>query len=142
LLLIDFLSLYNYHLKEMTMKKTVMTLALMLAVPAQAEVFKCKIGESKTVYQPTPCANANDAKAIEIKRRSAEKEAKAAEDLKQWQAQHDAAQAAEKAAMQAEHDRVLREAEVAAQQHTAAAERRQAQALEDGKAGTTVVIGR
>jgi hypothetical protein len=122
-------------------KLTVISLMVVLSTPVQSEVFKCKLGESKTTYQSTPCANA-DVKQIDIKRRSAEKEAKAIEELKQWQAKYDAAQAAEKAAMQAERERLLREAEVTAQQNTAAAERRQAQAIEDGKMHPVVVFGR
>lgn len=124
-------------------------IVLMAASPAQAEVFKCKNGENKTVYQSAPCIGAVEVTPVEIKRRSAEKEAAAVAALKQWQDKHEAEEAAEKAAMQAEHDRKLREAEVNAAERNARAqdgqweaEHRQANAMEQGKAGSVIIIGR
>jgi len=50
-------------------------IALLMTSPTQAEVFKCKVGENKIIYQPAPCSNDTESTAIEIKQRSAEKEA-------------------------------------------------------------------
>ncbi len=52
-------------------------IALLTTSPTQAEVFKCKVGENKIIYQPAPCSNDTESTAIEIKQRSAEKEAAA-----------------------------------------------------------------
>lgn len=134
---------------KITKQTVIAAMALLMAnADLHAEVFKCKIGESKTVYQPAPCAG-TEVTTIEIKRRSAEKEAKAANELKQWQAKYETAEAADKAAMKAEHEQRLREAEVSAAERNAVAqagqweaERRQAQAMEEGKSRPIVVIGK
>jgi len=120
--------------------KTIIILAfvVMLSMQAKAEVFKCKSSENKITYQTTPCVGAADVKKIEIKKRSAEKEAEEAAKLEAWTAQHNAEEEREATAAKELRDEELRAAEVAAQQinadaqiDQAEAQRRQAKALEN-----------
>ncbi len=118
--------------------KALLPVLLTLALPVQAEIFKCKISEFKTVYQTKPCVGAVNAKKIEIKPRSAEAEAAAVTRLKEWEASNALKQAAEKEALKAEQEEALRQAEIKATQDSAKAQRdladaqyRQAQALEN-----------
>lgn len=131
------------------MKIALAAIAIIAVSPAQAEVFKCKNSENKTVYQSAPCSGVVEATPVEIKRRSAEKEAAAAVALKQWQDKHAAEEAAEKAEQEAAYQKRLREAEVIAAEKNAKAqagqweaERRQAEAMENGRMSPVVVIGR
>jgi len=125
-------------------------IALLMTPPTQAEVFKCKVGENKITYQPTPCSDDAESAAIEIKRRSAEKEAAAIADLNRWKETYEKNQALEIARIKEARAQQLREAEVLATERNAIAqqghwdaEHRQARAMEQGKVGNTVVnIGR
>lgn len=116
-------------------KKPYIVIAALALLSAQtelhAEVFKCKTADAKTVYQPTPCTDAAVVTPIEIKKRSAEQEAAAAEALKHWQDKHDTEEAAKIAARKAAHEEKLREAEVSAAQRNAAAQIGQEQALNE-----------
>ena len=76
--------------------KALLLVLLSLTLPVQAEIFKCKISEFKTVYQTKPCVGAVNNQKIEIKQRNAEAEAAAVTRLKEWEASHAAKQATEK----------------------------------------------
>lgn len=125
-------------------------IALLMTSPIRAEVFKCKVGENKIIYQPAPCSNDAESTAIEIKRRSAEKEAAAIADLNRWKGKYEKNEALKIARIKEARAEQLREAEViaaernvTAQQGQWEAEHRQARAMEQGKVGNTVVnIGR
>jgi len=119
--------------------KALLLVLLTLALPVQAEIFKCKISEFKTVYQAKPCgAGTVKNQKIELKQRSAKEEAAAVTRLKEWEASYAAKQAAEKEALKAEQEEALRRAEIKAAQDSAKAQLdqadaqyRQAQALEN-----------
>ncbi|MGR9014155.1 MAG: hypothetical protein ACU83U_10970 [Gammaproteobacteria bacterium] len=106
------------------MKITVILFTSLLTSPVYAQVFKCKTAGSKTIYQSTPCLDAV-VTPIEIKRRSAEKEAEAVAALKQWNAAHEAEEQAKQIAIKEAYKEKLREAEVRAIQKNAAAQQGQ-----------------
>ncbi|MDO9138799.1 MAG: hypothetical protein Q7U38_00530 [Methylobacter sp.] len=125
-------------------------IALLMTSPIRAEVFKCKVGENKIIYQPAPCSNDAESTAIEIKRRSAEKEAVAIAALNQWKETYEKNEALKIARIKEARAQQLREAEVRATERNAIAqqgqwnaEHRQARAMEEGKVGNNfITIGR
>jgi hypothetical protein len=139
--------------------KILFFILLTIAMPVNAEVFKCVGSDGLIKYQSTPCVDAAITKQVEIKSRSAQKEMEAVENFRKWTAQKAAQKAAqaekeeaqaEKAA-QAEKERLnfeLRAAEVNALQRTADAhfdeidvQNRQAQAQEDANKLQVYQIG-
>lgn len=111
------------------MKSILIIIAMIIATPAHAEIFKCADPVTKRVkYQPKPCEGAAIEKPIEIKNRSAEEEARAARDRAVWEARYAAEQAEKDAQWLADYELRLREDEVSAKIHDAAAQRAQAAA--------------
>lgn len=118
--------------------KSLFFILLALALPVNAEVFKCVGSDGLIKYQPTKCMNASLEKQIDIKARSPKEEAASVENLREWTARYDAKQKQEE---QAEKERVnakLRADEVDALQRNASAQsdnvasqNRQARAMED-----------
>ncbi|MDP1774272.1 MAG: hypothetical protein Q8L15_18545 [Methylobacter sp.] len=108
----------------------ILGLALIAAFPAKAEVFKCKSGESKTIYQPNPCATDESGNRIEIKQLSREKTAQAEAKLKAWYAERDAKELANYKAWQEEELRKLRISEADSAQRNADAQVGQKDALD------------
>jgi hypothetical protein len=111
------------------MKSIFIITAMLISIPAHAEIFKCANPVTKRVkYQPTPCEGAVIEQSIEIKKRSADEEARAARARDEWEARYEAEEAEKAARRQAEYELRLREAEVAAKIDDSAAQRGQAAA--------------
>lgn len=103
--------------------------AMIISMQAHAEIFKCADPVTKRVkYQPKPCEGAVVEQSIEIKKRSADEEARAARERAEWEARYEAEEAEKAARRQEAYELSLREAEVAAKVDDAAAQRAQAAA--------------
>lgn len=118
----------------------VVSIAVMVSAPlaVNAGVFKCEDSDSKISYQPHPCAK-SVSKQVEIKKRSAEKDAEAAADLQAWEYNYAAREAAKREEsrinMEKEQEYRLRAAEVDAAN-------RQARALENEQTDIAAEISR
>jgi hypothetical protein len=111
--------------------KILITLLVIAMMPlcAKADVFKCKISDSKTVYQPTPCEHAAAVQKVDIQKRSQEKDAEAAAKLRAWNKKREAQEALEYERNKELAERSLREKEVDAQLQNADEQRKQSEAL-------------
>lgn len=110
----------------------------MIALPASAEVIKCKLASGKIVYQQTPCPSAAvSQKIIDIKKPDPGEIEEAEKKLKIWQAEQAADEAAKIKAAKEEQEELDRQSTInalnrnaIAQQQQAIAAQRQAEALQ------------
>ena len=95
----------------------IVTIAVMTFTPlaVKAGVFKCEGNNSKIIYQPQPCTK-GVSKSVEIKQRSAEKDAEEAAKLQIWENNNAVREATEKEALrinqEKEQEYRMHEAEV------------------------------
>jgi|GEM_PF-1687646 len=111
------------------MKALLILLLASLPLTAQADIFKCTDLQTKrTRYQPKPCASTVAEQRIEVKRRSAEEEAAAAERLRDWRARQAEEDVLKEKIAKEKREAWLRAAEIDAAQRNVAAQQELARA--------------
>lgn len=118
------------------MRKLIFLLSL-IAIPTQAEVYKCTEKYGKTIYQNSPCKSSARAEQLDIQAVDPEQEAKALSKLEAIRGEYEARKAAQAESEKADAKRRAEAAvlefsrrNAAAQIEQAEAQQRQASAME------------
>jgi len=111
------------------MKRIILVLLATLLAPAQAEIFKCRVAEQKTIYQSVPCPDdAVNQQIIEIKKPDPARVTEAEARLKVWQAEQDVKEAEKRKAQKERQEALDRQAAIDALNRSAIAQEELAEA--------------
>ncbi len=118
----------NRVFKGCAMGKINIALLMVLAVPANAEVFKCRL-DDKTVYQATPCPpNAIKQRVLDIQPTAPDKVIEAEQQLDTWKSELAVREAAEQQAKKERQEMLDKQTVIEALKRSAEAQEAMAEA--------------